>query len=400
MIGQTVKQVLIILSFYIAFFRLSREKETSSAVHERCGRRFLRPDMRDWGDMDLKKLYEEPHRRFNLLTGDWVLVSPHRTERPWQGQVEKAATPALAYDAGCYLCPGNQRAGGAQNPNYQSTFVFTNDFAALKPDVERSRDDESGRGLLLSESERGTCKVVCFSPRHDLTLARMNVAEIVKVVDTWVDEFTVLGALPCINYVQIFENRGEMMGCSNPHPHGQIWANETIPNEPRKELESQKAYLQKHGGCLLCDYLQVELKAGSRLVIENAHFAALVPFWAVWPYEVLLLSKMHMRDMRALDASMREGMADILKRLATRYDNLFRTSFPYSMGFHQAPTDSEAHPEWHLHAHFYPPLLRSATVRKFMVGYEMLASPQRDITPEAAASALRSLPEAHYLDTP
>jgi len=350
--------------------------------------------------MESVTLYEDPHRRFNPLTGDWVLVSPQRTQRPWQGHVEEAAAPARPYDSGCYLCPGNQRAGGVTNPHYQSTFVFTNDFAALTPDISPSRDDQSNRGLLLSASERGTCKVICFSPGHDLTLARMAVPEIVQVANIWVEQFSELSALDYINYVQIFENRGEMMGCSNPHPHGQIWANETIPNEPRKEGESQRAYLQKHGSCLLCDYLRLEEKMGTRVVLQNDHFVVIVPFWAVWPYEVLLLSRTHIADMRAFDAALRESLADILKRLTTRYDNLFKTSFPYSMGFHQAPTDGEAHPEWHLHAHFYPPLLRSATVRKFMVGYEMLASPQRDISPEAAADTLRNLPERHYLDIP
>jgi UDPglucose--hexose-1-phosphate uridylyltransferase len=356
-------------------------------------------NMRDWGDMDLKKLFDEPHRRFNPLTGDWVLVSPERAQRPWQGQVEQVASSAPLYDPNCYLCPGNERAGGVRNPQYESTCVFTNDFAALRPDTSRLKADESGRGLLVSESERGTCRVVCFSPRHDLTLARMKVSEIVKVVNVWVDQFIELGSLPYVNHVQIFENRGEMMGCSNPHPHGQIWANETIPNEPRKEQESQRTYLQRRGACLLCEYLQLEQKAGSRLVTENAHFAAFVPFWAVWPYELLLISKTHIPDMRPLDASMREGLAEILKRLTIRYDNRFKTSFPYSMGFHQAPTDDEEHREWHLHAHFYPPLLRSATVRKFMVGYEMLAGPQRDITPEAAAEALRDLPGQHYSES-
>lgn len=240
------------------------------------------------------------------------------------------------------------------------------------------------------------CKVVCFSPRHNLTFARMTVPEIAEVVDVWVDQFSELGALSFINYVQIFENRGEMMGCSNSHPHGQIWANETIPNEPRKEQESQQAYLWKHGSCLLCDYLRLEEKMGHRVVIEDDHFVVIVPFWAVWPYEVLLLSKTHIADMRVLDTARRESLADILKRLTTRYDNLFKTSFPYSMGFHQAPTDGQDHPEWHLHAHFYPPLLRSATVKKFMVGYEMLASPQRDMTPEAAADMLRNLSDTHY----
>lgn len=349
--------------------------------------------------MEMGDLYRDPHRRFSPLTRDWVLVSPHRNQRPWQGHVEVAApAPALTYDPTCYLCPGNERAGGARNPNYKSTFVFINDFAALKPEFKPARQDDSGRGLLLSESEAGICKVVCFSPRHDLTLSRMTVAEITGVVETWAEQYAEIGSVPYINYVQIFENRGEIMGCSNPHPHGQIWANQTIPNEPRKEQESQKVYLEDNRACLLCDYLRLEMQAGTRLVVENAHFAALVPFWAVWPFEVLVLSKQHTGNLGSLDPAVRTGLADIIKQLTTRYDNLFETSFPYSMGFHQSPTDGEAHPEWHLHAHFYPPLLRSATIRKFMVGYEMLAGPQRDITPEAAAATLRNLSPIHYAE--
>jgi UDPglucose--hexose-1-phosphate uridylyltransferase len=349
--------------------------------------------------MKPEKLFQDPHRRFNPLTGDWVLVSPHRTERPWHGQVEAGeSAAALRYDPTCYLCPGNERAGGAHNPDYSNTFVFTNDFAALKPEVQSARQDESGRGLLLSESEAGVCKVVCFSPRHDLTLARMTVPEITGVVDMWVEQYSEIGALPYINYVQIFENRGELMGSSNAHPHGQIWANQTIPNEPRKEQTAQKAYLENHRTCLLCDYLRLETQAQTRIVVENADFAALVPFWAVWPFEVLLLSKQHTGDLGSLTPAMRTSLADIFKQLTTRYDNLFKISFPYSMGFHASPTDAEAHPEWHLHAHFYPPLLRSAMVRKFMVGYEMLASPQRDITPEAAAATLRKLSATHYAE--
>jgi UDPglucose--hexose-1-phosphate uridylyltransferase len=333
---------------------------------------------------------KDPHRRFNPLTREWVLVSPQRAQRPWDGQTEKAeALASVAYDPGCYLCPGNQRAGGASNPKYTSTFVFTNDFAALKPDIHSTREDASGRGLLLCEPEAGTCRVVCFSPRHDLTLARMTVQEIVKVVDVWVEQHVELGSLPYVNYVQIFENRGEVMGCSNAHPHGQIWANQTIPNEPRKEQESQQAYSEKYGSCLLCDYLKLETRAATRMVVENSHFAAIVPFWAIWPFEVLLISKQHTADIGSLDPLAREDLADIIKQLTVRYDNLFEISFPYSMGFHQSPTDGGPHPEWHLHAHFYPPLLRSAAIRKFMVGYELLASPQRDITPEAAARTLQ-----------
>jgi UDPglucose--hexose-1-phosphate uridylyltransferase len=347
--------------------------------------------------MEFEHLNSAPHRRWNPLTREWVLVSPHRTQRPWQGQVEKsAALAALQYDRSCYLCPGNQRAGGTQNPRYSSTFVFTNDFAALKPDIPSARFDQEGSGLLVAESEAGTCRVVCFSPRHDLTLARMSVAEIAAVVEVWTHEYRELGSMAEINYVQIFENRGEIMGCSNPHPHGQIWANQTIPNEPRKELQSQLASHSEHRSCLLCHYLKQEQQAALRMVCENDHFMALVPFWAVWPFEVLLLSKEHARDFTSFGVPERVALADILKRITTRYDNLFEISFPYSMGFHPAPTDGQPHLEWHFHAHFYPPLLRSATIKKFMVGYEMLASPQRDITPEAAAGRLRETSEVHF----
>ncbi len=347
--------------------------------------------------MNTNDFSSAPHRRLNPLTGEWVLVSPHRTQRPWQGQIEKrSAGAAQPYDPNCYLCPGNERAGGQRNPQYDSIFTFTNDFAALKPLDEKHRVNESG--LLVAETESGTCKVICFSPRHDLTLARMSAEELAAVVDAWAQVSEELGSEKKINYVQVFENRGEMMGCSNPHPHCQVWATETIPNEPAKELQKQKGYLQAHGSCLLCDYVRMEQKEGLRVVCENESFVAVVPFWAVWPFEMLVIAKSHRRDLQALDASEREGLADLLKRLTTRYDNLFEISFPYSMGFHQAPTDGEAHDEWHLHAHFYPPLLRSATIRKFMVGFEMLATPQRDITPEAAAERLRGSSEVHFQD--
>lgn len=347
--------------------------------------------------IDLAKIKEVPHRRFNPLTRDWVLVSPHRNQRPWQGQTEREPEErGLRYDPHCYLCPGNERAGGVRNPQYDSTFVFDNDFAALKPSIPHSDVGDRGRGIFIAEAESGLCRVVCFSPRHDLTLAQMDVPAIRTVVDAWAGQYLELWAMPEINFVQIFENRGEMMGCSNPHPHGQVWANSTLPNEPRKEQASLIEYRQRNQSCLLCDYAELERVAGERIVCENEHFLAVVPFWAIWPFELLLCSKSHIADLTGLNDSARAALADILKRITTRYDNLFESSFPYSMGFHQQPTDGVDHPEWHLHAHFYPPLLRSATVRKFMVGYELLASPQRDITPESAAERLRGLSELHY----
>jgi UDPglucose--hexose-1-phosphate uridylyltransferase len=329
----------------------------------------------------------QSHRRLNPLTGDWVLVSPGRTKRPWKGQTEASPPENVpSYDPLCYMCPGNTRAGGEHNPNYTGTFVFENDFAALRPTGEV--DEQNVEDLLVAGAEKGVCRVVCFSPRHDLTLAKMSAAELRAVVDVWVEEYCSLGGEPFINSVVIFENRGAMMGASNPHPHGQIWANATLPNEPAKEQASFLAYRRQHESCLLCEYWKIEKKRSERLVTENDDFAAIVPFWAVWPFETLLISKRHFGGMDEFLEPERDALADILRRLTSGYDNLFETSFPYSTGFHQRPTDGEPHPEWHFHAHFYPPLLRSATVRKFMVGYELLGSPQRDITPEEAAARL------------
>jgi UDPglucose--hexose-1-phosphate uridylyltransferase len=331
-----------------------------------------------------------PHRRLNQLTGEWVLVSPHRTARPWQGQVETIAVGNRpAYDPSCYLCPGSTRAAGARTPDYTSTFVFDNDYAALLPDGS-AEPQESDR-LLVTQPERGICRVVCFDPRHDLTLATMPGPAIRLVVETWIEQYVELGGLAWVQHVQIFENRGAMMGASNPHPHGQIWANERIPNEPAKELNRQRSYAAEHGRCLLCDYLDSELDAGARTVVETEHFVALVPFWAVWPFELLVLPRAHRQALPGLSSAERDGLAAVLQQLAHLYDRLFGVEFPYSMGLHQSPTDGDAHPDLHLHAHYYPPLLRSATVRKFMVGYELLAQPQRDITPEAAAARLREV---------
>jgi UDPglucose--hexose-1-phosphate uridylyltransferase len=339
-------------------------------------------------------LKTHPHRRFNPLTREWVLVSPHRTARPWQGQVEERAQETLPeYDPECYLCPGNVRAEGARNPPYTNTFVFDNDFAALLPRTPVDRYEESG--LLIAEGEPGICRVVCFSPRHDLTISAMAPPDLRRVVDVWVEQYRELGAIPLINSVQIFENRGAMMGASNPHPHCQIWANSSLPNEPAKELAALSEYHAAHESCLLCDYLEVEIREEERLVIENDNFVVLVPFWAVWPFETLVLGRRHTTGLDQLSEPERDDLADILKRLTARYDRLFETSFPYTMGVHQRPTDGQEHVACHLHAHFYPPLLRSATIRKFMVGYELLASPQRDITAEQAAARLRELTEAN-----
>jgi len=337
---------------------------------------------------------EHPHRRYNPLTGEWVLVSPHRTKRPWQGQVEKAPPDTRPqYDPKCYLCPGNERAGGVSNPQYEHTFVFTNDFAALLPDTPVPTQVRENP-LFRTQAASGTCRVMCFSPRHDLTLPEMELPDIHRVVNTWAEQFTELAQKYL--WVQVFENKGAVMGCSNPHPHGQIWAVDCLPNEPAKEDAHQHEYFRNTGRPLLLDYLEQELKFGERIVAENQHWAAFVPYWAIWPFEILLLPKRHIQRLPDLDEEERQALAEILKGLLIKYDNLFETSFPYSMGWHNAPEWNENRPAWQLHAHFYPPLLRSASVKKFMVGFEMLAEAQRDITAEQAAERLRNLPGVHY----
>jgi UDPglucose--hexose-1-phosphate uridylyltransferase len=340
-------------------------------------------------------MIDSPHRRRNPLTGDWVLVSPQRTKRPWLGQVEKTAPENLpAYDPGCYLCPGNERAGGVRNPAYAGTFVFENDFPALMPEGDNGGEDS--HPLFTVAGEHGICRVVCFSPRHDLSLPELPPGGLETVLDAWRAQCVELSAHPGIRFIQVFENKGAMMGCSNPHPHSQIWATSHLPNEPAKELAAQRDYLSRHGRSLLSDYLEEEHRRGERIIAAGSHFTALVPFWAVWPFEVLVVGHRPSAGLAELSPAEMDSLAAVLREVTIRYDNLFEISFPYSMGIHPAPHDGRPHPEWVLHAHFYPPLLRSATVRKFMVGYELLAQPQRDLTPEQAAERLRALPAAHY----
>lgn len=342
--------------------------------------------------MALGDLEQQPHWRLNLLTGERVLVSPHRLNRPWQGKTEPLPPPNRPHhDPACYLCPGNERAQGSRNPHYTGTFVFTNDFSALLEDGGDDLHDEEG--LLIAGLERGICRVICFSPRHDLTLAEMDTPAIAAVVETWVRETLDLSARPGITSVQVFENKGAIMGCSNPHPHGQIWATHGIPTEIAREDQRQRAHHQRTGRTILADYLALERKKQERLVCENEHWSALVPWWAKWPYETILIPHRPVPDLPTLTHQEQLALADIMRRLGCRYDHLFGVSFPYTMGFHQAPFLQESRAHWHLHAHYYPPLLRSATIQKFMVGFEMLAMPQRDLTPEFAAHALRQLPE-------
>jgi len=336
---------------------------------------------------------QSPHRRRNALTGEWLLVSPHRTQRPWQGRREETAGDNRpAHDPQCYLCAGNTRANGEHNPAYENTFVFTNDFAALLPEAAGSPPPADR--LFSAEPVRGTCRVICFSPRHDLTLARMPRPAIRSVIDAWASQTAELGR--DWQWVQVFENKGDVMGCSNPHPHGQIWASNELPDGVAKEDREQARYLKECGSPLLIDYARREREIGERIVVENEEWIVVVPYWAVWPFETLLLPLRSTARFTDLDSAQRDTLAEILQRLLVRYDNLFETSFPYSMGWHGAPFGTDDMSHWQLHAHFYPPLLRSATVKKFMVGYEMLAEPQRDLTPEAAAARLRELSDVHY----
>lgn len=350
-------------------------------------------ESREMADFDMTSY---PHRRYNALTGEWLLVSPHRAKRPWLGQVEKLPAPDTpSYDPKCYLCPGNSRVSGEKNPDYKDNYVFTNDFAALLPDTpEASLGDDDD--LFRAQSVRGTARVICFSPDHSKTLPLLPVSQIRRVVHLWASQYAELSKK--YMYVQLFENKGAVMGCSNPHPHGQIWTCSFIPQEIEKELKTQSAYFEKHKTTLLNDYVKRELEKKERIVFETKYWVALVPFWAMWPFETMLLPKFQVSTIDALNDEQRDDLASAIKRLTTRYDNLFETSFPYSMGWHNAPSDGREHPEWTLHAHYYPPLLRSATVKKFVAGFELLAEKQRDLTAEQAAQRLRDLSEKHYRD--
>lgn len=370
-------------------------------------------------------LSDRPHRRYNPLLDEWVLCSPHRLERPWRGQVEDAEPERLRrHDPDCYLCPGNIRAPGTHNPMYRSTFVFDNDYPSLLPsptgnDITGSQAmsgsgpaplssstgdsasaptgaaqptppaDAAEGNLLQARPVSGICRVICFSPRHDLTLARMEPAAIRQVVDAWAEQEEQLGSRNDVAYVELFENKGAMMGCSNPHPHGQIWGLGELPTYPVRKHAAQRSYSRAHGSDLLGDYLAQEIRLAERVVLATEHWVWLVPFWAVWPFETMLIPRRLVPDLQSLRGDERDALADIIQRLNACYDSLFSCSFPYSMGWHGRPTDGSEHPYWRLHAVYFPPLLRSATIRKFMVGFEMLGEPQRDLTPELAASRLR-----------
>lgn len=344
--------------------------------------------------MDMTALADQPHRRFNPLKSEWVLVSPHRSNRPWQGQAETPIpSNKVAHDQSCYLCAGNTRANGQTNPDYSGPYVFANDYPALLPDtllVSFGTDP-----LFRAHSVQGTSRVICFSERHDLTLPELSLPALRKVVDAWYAQLEELGKK--FAWVALFENKGAAMGCSNPHPHGQVWASNFIPNEVHCEDTCQAEFLAKTGDNLLLTYAQREMQVDARVVVQNAHWIAVVPYWATWPFETLLMPKRHIPRLTDLTDEERTSLANILKRLCTRYDNLFKSEFPYSMGWHGAPPmSSSAASHWQLHAHFYPPLLRSATVRKFMVGYEMLAEAQRDLTAEKAAAILHDQSDVHW----
>ena len=337
--------------------------------------------------MSNTNLQDYSHKRFNILTGEWVLVSPHRAKRPWQGQNEAVNNEKRpSYDESCYLCPGNTRINGEVNPEYTDVFVFTNDFAALQNDSPTFNVND---GLLKAQSETGICKVICFSPDHSKSLADMSASEIQKVVFTWQKEFKELSENPKINYVQIFENKGAVMGCSNPHPHGQIWSQSSLPNEVYKKNTQQLNYYNNKNSSLLGDYLTQELEKNERIIFENDGFVVLVPFWAIWPFEAMIVPKKQQANILEMTEEETLQYGEAIAVLTKAYDQIFNTSFPYSSGIHQAPTDGNANKHWHWHMSFYPPLLRSASVKKFMVGYEMFGTPQRDITPEQAVKMIK-----------
>ncbi len=340
-------------------------------------------------------IQKESHRRFNPLTGEWILVSPQRTQRPWQGKREHSPDSNNTGNKNdCYLCPNSIRANGNINPDYSSTFVFNNDFSALKEDAANYSVNDSE--LIKAKSEKGICRVVCFSPNHNLTLAELDLNDIIQIIRTWQSEYSSLGSKPFIDYVQIFENKGEIMGCSNSHPHGQIWAQETIPNEASKEQVNQIQFYKEKKTTLLSEYINLEKQKQERVIYENESFILLIPFWAIWPFETMIISKRKINNILQLNEKEVEQFAEIVKLTTVKYDNIFNVPFPYSAGIHQSPTDGLEHPEWHFHMHFYPPLLRSASIKKFMVGYEMLGEPQRDVTPERSAEILKEVDSVHY----
>ncbi|HEY2069980.1 MAG TPA: galactose-1-phosphate uridylyltransferase [Rhizomicrobium sp.] len=334
------------------------------------------------------------HLRLNLLTGEWVLVGPQRGARPHSEEATPPSeTPDPPYDPTCYLCVGNMRKSGIRNPDYTGVYAFDNDFPALSRGSEGAPSPPSSSSLgavLQMRPERGICRVLCYSPRHDLPPARLPRAAMRLAIDAWVEEYRTLGAIPWINHVQIFENHGALGGASSRHPHSQIWAEETVPHDPAVEAEHQAAYAREHdGACLLCDVLKHELAGGARLVCENDGFAVIVPYWAVWPFETLVLAKRHYSSIETMTDTERDLFADIIQQITARYDALFHASFPYAMAMHQAPTDRDPHPEWHFHAHYFSPM-RAAGVEKVMAGYELAAGPERDDLPEDAAAMLRA----------